>query len=207
MLKVSRILSAAEDYRMEHTAPDASDAPLYNVTLNNVYPDDFYGPQGLQYYADGQGAMDSRSYAVILSAHKRPNAKIKIYRSVPRGLNPSDLVKQYIKDKAHIQKTGKLPAIISDNCPKNDLIKYGTTERQKASGYYEWLSEQITRLENVESKPITINPGDWVSISREYVVQHGESFREGQTILTKTVLAKELFTNGDSFHEWGYIPS
>jgi hypothetical protein len=53
-----------------------------------------------------------------------------------------------------------------------------------------------------------INPGDWVTINKRYAIQHGESNLYGDyNILTKTVPAKYLYTDGNSIHEWGYDPS
>lgn len=52
-----------------------------------------------------------------------------------------------------------------------------------------------------------INPGDWVAINRDYAKMHGESALNGNyAIVTKKIPAKQLFTNGDSFHEWGWDP-
>lgn len=52
-----------------------------------------------------------------------------------------------------------------------------------------------------------INPGDWVSTSRGYAFQHGYSnLSKGFTVLSKTVPAKEVHTNGDYIHEWGWNP-
>ncbi len=52
-----------------------------------------------------------------------------------------------------------------------------------------------------------INPGDWVSLSKGYAKNHGESVLENKyDILSKKVKAKELFTNADSIHEFGYNP-
>ena len=212
MIKVSRIFTADEAYRMDHTAPGQdSGAPLYDVTLNGTYPDDFYGPKGLQYYADGQeGAMDAQSYSIICSAHSKPNARIQIYRSVPKGLNSQELLVTYESDKRFIQKYGKLPPIVSPKCPPSALTQFGQTERQKASDYFQWLYDQVQELKSKpieEEQKIAINPGDWVTINKAYAKQHGEGFSEGQKILTKTVSAKELYTAGDSFHEWGYSPT
>lgn len=53
----------------------------------------------------------------------------------------------------------------------------------------------------------TIHAGDWVSINRRYVEQHGERFDEGFEVVEKTVTASEIFTNSDSIHEWGYSPA
>lgn len=52
-----------------------------------------------------------------------------------------------------------------------------------------------------------INTGDWVSLSKEYAKMHGESALNGEyKILSKKVKAKELYTNADSIHEFGYWP-
>lgn len=52
-----------------------------------------------------------------------------------------------------------------------------------------------------------INAGDWVTLSKDYAKNHGESVLNGDyKILSKKVKAKELWTNADSIHEFGYQP-
>jgi len=51
-----------------------------------------------------------------------------------------------------------------------------------------------------------INPGDWVTPSREYAVMHGERFDDGADIIERTVKAGELFTEGNSIFEFGWSP-
>lgn len=53
-----------------------------------------------------------------------------------------------------------------------------------------------------------INKGDWVATTRKYAKDHGESVhgKDNYKILSKTVTAKDLFTDGNSIHEWGYHP-
>jgi len=54
---------------------------------------------------------------------------------------------------------------------------------------------------------IKINAGDWVSISSSYAKEHGRyNLRDNYKILSKTVTAKELCTDANSIHEWGYNP-
>lgn len=54
----------------------------------------------------------------------------------------------------------------------------------------------------------SINPGDWVTLSKSYAQNHGESvFKGDYKILTQKVKAKDLWTNADSIHEFGYHPS
>lgn len=58
------------------------------------------------------------------------------------------------------------------------------------------------------NKDITeINAGDWVTLSQDYAKTHGESALQGDyKILKKKVRAKDLWTNADSIHEFGYHP-
>jgi hypothetical protein len=51
-----------------------------------------------------------------------------------------------------------------------------------------------------------INPGDWVTINKAYAKMHGEGFDDGYTIIEQRVPARDIYTNGDSIHEWGYDP-
>lgn len=54
----------------------------------------------------------------------------------------------------------------------------------------------------------SINVGDWVTLSKDYAKTHGESALKGDyKIISKKVKAKDLWTNADSIHEFGYNPS
>jgi len=57
-----------------------------------------------------------------------------------------------------------------------------------------------------KGKQQTINEGDWVTINKQYAKMHGERFDEGQDIIEKKVKASEIFTEGNSIHEFGYSP-
>jgi len=53
-----------------------------------------------------------------------------------------------------------------------------------------------------------ISGGEWVTPIKQYAVQHGQSnLNDNYQILTREVKAKEIFTSGDSWLEWGYAPS
>lgn len=53
-----------------------------------------------------------------------------------------------------------------------------------------------------------INVGDWVTLSQDYAKNHGDSVLQGDyKIIKKKVKAKDLWTNADSIHEFGYHPS
>lgn len=53
-----------------------------------------------------------------------------------------------------------------------------------------------------------INPGDWITINKNYAASHGNSWVEdGQyDIISKKVKAKDVVTDGNSIHEFGYAP-
>jgi len=52
-----------------------------------------------------------------------------------------------------------------------------------------------------------IKAGDWVTINRNYAKMHGEAYlRDGFDIIEKTVKAKDIATDANSIHEWGYSP-
>lgn len=53
----------------------------------------------------------------------------------------------------------------------------------------------------------SINNGDWVSITKQYATDHGTSHLGGKgnfQIISKTVYASQLYTDGNSIQEWGY---
>ena len=52
-----------------------------------------------------------------------------------------------------------------------------------------------------------INPGDWVTVTRDYAKIHGEGPLQGNfRIISMTVQAGQVYNNGDSIHEYGYCP-
>ena len=76
----------SDSYRIQHTAPDEDAAPLWDVTSNGVYPEDFYGRNGLRYYGTGSDVWDRIAHRIIKSARGFPDEHITIYRAVPEGV-------------------------------------------------------------------------------------------------------------------------
>lgn len=192
-MKFKTWLENEDDYRGMHKAPDKEDAPLHDLT--NVYPDDIYGPNGARYYGHGDPNIDNYTITIIQSAKNKPNMPIKIYRSVPKILSNQEKITDLENQKKYILKTGKVPP---------------NATHSNSSAYYEILSKEIEKLQKepiVEVEKIKINSGDWVTINRQYAVEHGQSTLLGTyKILSKTVPAKTLYTDGNSIHEWGYNP-
>ena len=167
-----------DDYKGTHTAPNKEDAPLHDLT--NTYPDDIYSDKGVLYYGDGS-PFDGESISIIRSAKGKPNLSVKIFRAVPDANKETNKKIKYNKLYAKLGRD------------KNKFIEH--------------LEKEITQLESKRENKITINSGDWVTINRQYAVLHGAASLDGNyKILSKTVRAKELFTDGNSIHEWGYDP-
>lgn len=184
-----------DDYRGEHRAPynNGYDQPMYD--LGDMFPDDIYSSNAARYYGDGV-SYDNVSLSVIWGARNKPNKPIKIYRAVPSILTNAQKIQQYEKEKAYIMKNGRLPP--------------GVTNYRNSSEYYDFIYDEIERLSKepeTAGTKIAINPGDWVTISKQYAADHGRSALNGKyKILSKTVKAKDLYTDGNSIHEWGYSP-
>lgn len=182
------------EYKGYHQAPNRENgAPLHD--LSNIYPDDIYSSDGARIYGSGE-PYDQFAVMIMRQARGKPDLPVKIYRAVPKIVTKSQHIQDLIKQKEYIMRNGKIPPRIKTHLDRSD--------------YYEYISDQINKLQNDESLPtsIQINPGDWVTISREYAVLHGRSsLRDAYRILSKTVRAIDLYTEGNSLHEWGYDPS
>jgi hypothetical protein len=184
------------EYRGEHTAPDREQgSPLYDLTLNDTFPADLYTRNGLAYYGNGSDE-DFESYRIILAYKNKPNTLVNVYRAVPdplKGLQKK--INTLEKQKAAYMRRGTVP---SDAGLLN------------GSQWYERASDELDRLMALPQQPtqkITINPGDWVAISKRYAKEHGESHLNNEyKIITKKVKAKDIFCVGD-LSEWGYDPT
>ncbi len=97
----------------------------------------------------------------------------------------------------------------------NGLRYYGTGEGRMDIQAY----QQLQRIKNKPNAQLKIYravdkdykggivPGDWVTNVRQYAKEHGESnIPDGYKIISKTVTAKDIYTSGDSWLEWGYHP-
>lgn len=93
------------DYRGQHKAPNRNNGcPLYDLTLNGIYPDDVYGTNGYRYYGCGM-SLDKKIFELINDYRDKPDRNITIYRAIPKKtsdiINILDWVtinEQYAKD-------------------------------------------------------------------------------------------------------------
>lgn len=206
-----QILEQEDDYYGEHKAPVKGEgyAPMHD--LSGVYPDDFY-TMGRKYVTDEPWSRESLS--IVQSAKNRPNKPIKIYRAVPDFNREIDnQIKTLNQALWYYRKWGWFK--IGDNVVKKyeNIVtsKHGELDSQ---GDYQIIPKrieqemvsEIERLESQKTKSVKIEPNNWVTISKSYAVEHGKDNLGGKyKIVTKTVPAKNLYTDGNDINEWGYV--
>ena len=183
-------------YRGQHQ-PSNDDAPIHDLT--SIYPADVYTHP--HYYGDAR----SRSWGVLASVKDRPNAMVTVYRAVPKQVGDTAWMAKdldyYKKGMALWMGRGKLPAHPDYNI-----------WRKSGSDFYNHAAKMVPKLEkqiaaNPPQEIKTINPGDWVTLDREYAKNHGEGALNGNyRILSKAVPASHVRTPADSFDEAGYFP-
>jgi hypothetical protein len=196
------------EYQGEHRPPGPDgDAPLYDVTLNGVYPSDFYDSHRnmMMYHYEMEGG--STVLGTLKTCYKKPNCKVKIYRAIPDfDHEKKTKISQYNKLLSYHSNMRFFPvgAAIVGALRDELSAKYPNDSYDEVDlRIVDELSRRVSLLEK-EIKKQSINNGDWVTIDRKYAVEHGLGLRTNYTILTKTVPAKTLYTNGDSLYEWGY---
>lgn len=204
-----------EDYKGEHEAPDREyGSPLHDV--RDMFGKDFYDLSIDEIVRQfGSYIYYDRNLAYIIKQYyNKPNSKIKIYRAIP-DFNKENTDK--IKDLSSIidyydkfnfyppsHKYKKLNDIVYEYENKiknsNPDIEYDNLQKE----IYENIWKDISELRS-KKKKYEINAGDWVTIIRDYAVQHGKSEFKKYIILSKTVYADEIYTEG-YMEEWGYDP-
>lgn len=192
------------DYRGAHRAPTKRDgAPLHDVS--GVYPDDIYTlplTTAARYYGHAVPA-DTTAMSIIQRLHHNPHATVKVYRAVP-DLNRG------VKEK--LTTLGRYFAYVNRYGfpPMNDALASTLWARAgyDPDKFFDAVRRMIADLERTLKTPMQIARGDWVTTVRTYAVDHGDgALRGSYTILSKTVPAKHLFTDGNSIYEFGYDPS
>jgi hypothetical protein len=170
-----------------------------------MFPDDIYGPDALRLYGDGTPSA-SESMSVIRAVRNKPKAIVIVYRAVP-DINKD--VKKKVRELydiiAYHDKFGFFPTknhIIYSLEEKYPVEKYGYDKQQEL--VMDDLYKQAKELSQNLLPVIKINKGDWVALSKQYAIDHGKgNLNNSYKILSKRVLASQLFTDGD-ITEWGY---
>jgi hypothetical protein len=204
--KPDEMIKEQEDYRGPHTAPGkTSSAPLYDLT--KIYPDDefgIYSKNAARCYGDNGGDdRDKKSVSMMQFYRNKPNAEVKIYRAVPNIHSEiEDKIRYYNKLRKYFIEYGFPPM---KDSKENDVFRKMKYNKQE---YLDKLNNDIKIIvEKHKKNKLKINPGDWVTLNLEYAIEHGKNQVKGNyKILSLTVTAKELYSSGDSVHEFGYVP-
>lgn len=167
--------------------------PAYDVSqmFPGIYTSSF--SKALREYGTGSDS-DPESLQIIRNIHNNPDAKVKIYRAVEKGLR--DQITDLKQDRKYIKQNGSVPP-------------WADVPPNTADEYTEFVESQIDNLGSVNGATIqpSINVRDWVTLTKRYAEDHGElAIPNGFTVISKTVMAKDLFTDGNSIHEFGYDP-
>lgn len=198
-----------EDYRGEHEAPSKEDAPMHDLT--GTYPEDIYSNHGANHYGDNQGdSKDMQSISIVKAARNRPNYPVKIYRAIPdTNKNVTDQLKQLYSILDYYNKFNWFPSKDKSKLAHEMTSKYYNQGSGYVDNHYELvlgdIYEEIERLKSLLIEKPKINDRDWVTINLEYAKEHGrDNLKNKFKIVSKTVKASQLFTDGNSIHEWGY---
>jgi hypothetical protein len=185
-------------YRGSHTAPSSEfGAPLYDLTGGGqMYPADVYSSKAAQYYGGGV-PYDQKAFSIAQQYKDKPDALVTIYRAVPKQMSVSEKLAEIEKQMAAYMRRGTLP---------KDAENYSSGSKWYDNAYE--MRDKLRQMTDEMPQGINdINAGDWVTLTREYAKDHGESALGGQyKIISKKVKAKEVYTNADSIHEFGYSP-
>jgi flagellar biosynthesis chaperone FliJ len=98
---------------------------------------------------------------------------VTIYRAVPYEKTAAEKLADLQKQKAKYMARGILPD------------GWGQSKKSMGDqqGFYDWVTTEITKLESAPqeaAQKLKINRGDWVTTSRAYARQHGESALGGK---------------------------
>lgn len=197
-----------EDYKGSHTAPTKEYGSSMD-NLTNIYPDDIYSDKAVRYYGDGY-SYDRIAIAIMQSAKDKPNKLIKIYRAVPDlNFKINKQIKELLKINQYYDKFNFFPinnSIVDFLKDKYSIDNYSYDEQTRL--ILQDIFKQVNDLKNqLKNNKLNINPNDWVTITPQYAKEHGQrQFDNKYKILSKTVPASNLYTDGNSIHEWGYNP-
>lgn len=118
------------EYSGNHGAPDKeSGAPLWDVTLNGIYPKDFYSTMHQYHYGE---ANDDEAFYLISLKHNHPNSPVWVYRAIPSDVKATDInpgdwvtpVRSYAKEHGDDNLNGKYK-IVKQKVYARDLFTSG----------------------------------------------------------------------------------
>jgi hypothetical protein len=181
----------SDAYRMEHRPADPEGgAPLYDLTARGIYPADIYSPMGGLYYGHGQDRAEDEAVVRLAAAYRgKPAGRVKIYRAIQKIPSRAEELHELEKLRAQWMRRGQ---------PRN--APFSSYDMLVAT------MERIAAMPETAAPSPTFRAGDWVTIWKPYAAQHARYFEGRGKVITKTVRADELWTDGNSIYEFGYWP-
>jgi hypothetical protein len=201
-------LLAEQDYRGSHLAPDKNDTPLWDMTRE--FPDDIYSFDAYKNY----GYISNHHHqaiTIIQDYENKPNKTVRIYRAIPDPAGElKTKLKNIIKLKKYVYEYRFLPLNYEKKYSQYVDIPHDL-QYEGSVPLLDFLDDIIDELglkiKELRNSNYTINAGDWVALTKGYVIDHGKSHLNNQYLIkSKVVPAKHVFTYGD-VTEWGYDPS
>ena len=129
-----------------------------------------------------------------MGSHKAPDKT--------RGAPLHDLTQIY-PDDIYSDKAGRYYGDMGGDANDMVSVRLMQTYRNKPN-----TMVKIYRAVPIDKKEISINAGDWVTLNKNYAIQHGGSTLYGKyKIVSKIVPVRTLYTDANSIHEFGYDPS
>jgi len=128
-----------------------------------------------------------------MGSHKAPDKT--------RGAPLHDLTQIY-PDDIYSDKASRYYGDMGGDVNDKDSVRLMQAYRNKPDA-----TVKIYRAVPIDKKEISINAGDWVTLNKNYAIQHGRSTLYSKyKIVSKIVAARTLFTDANSIHEFGYDP-
>jgi len=76
------------EYKDSHSAPSRDmDGATSIDNLTAIYPSDIYSANAARYYGHGDDKLDNQAIRILNKIKGNPNAKVKIYRTIPNDIN------------------------------------------------------------------------------------------------------------------------
>jgi len=203
---------------------------IYNPRVDKTY---ILGKDGEVYWASSRGWRKSEQFGLkqelrdidklgadeYMQLKERESEELRRSLKEAKEATPGTYKDQHTaptRDQDNTTSIDDLLKVYPEDIYSKDAARlYGHNERQKDSIAMSLLRKikgnpdaKITIYRTVpEDVDADINPGDWVTITRQYAEEHGDSRFDGKyKLLKKEVKAKEVITDGNSIHEQGYDP-
>lgn len=151
--------------------------------------------------------------------------QMQLAQQLAEGYNPAGMVGKMDYGMAHRPMTVESGAArLHDLTTAFDNTIYGKEAVQNYGTGVPALDREAVRIfQQVRNKPnamvtvyravpkdanqMVFNPGDWITVSKQYAMEHGEGTLGGNyKIVSQKVPAAHITTNADSILEQGYYP-